>query len=185
VGKNKIRKDYNEIFLWIASKPALKAFCNSVNGPNRIKCSYIMELVLFLILKMGLPLKLRERITNSGFTVWRSDAIHAIFKKPASSNLFSAAADLDKEERNPQIHWIRLLKLNASTETIQVMQIYRILIHLFVPTCKTSSSHWGDDNIIYSEHSAGLAAQFTRFIGKLSSKLIDCDKLFNKYLYTS
>ena len=59
-----------------------------------------MELVLFLILKMGLPLKLRERITNSGFTVWRPDVMHAIFSKPASSNLLAAAADLDKERKS-------------------------------------------------------------------------------------
>lgn len=43
--------------------------------------------------------KIKAKNTKPGFTIKRSDGIQAIFKKPASSNLFSAAADLQRRKK--------------------------------------------------------------------------------------
>lgn len=48
--------------------------------------------------------KINQWITKPGFAVWRPDVMHAMFEKPACSNLFAAAADLDiKEQRKSQM----------------------------------------------------------------------------------
>jgi hypothetical protein len=54
-----------------------------------------LSMELFVLVYMG---QLEVRTTSLlDFTVWSRDVIHATFWKPTSSNLFAAAADLDKE----------------------------------------------------------------------------------------